>query len=742
MNDPSPEAGVVDVPRPPGQRWKLFGSAGLFLASMAGAWFFHLLDIRSVGPVDVWVRMVHGLVSLVGAAGLWYTVSELFSEAGAPAPARVFWRLIVAGAVSLGVAGLVAAWGLPSSRPDSMPIDAFLGFDLQTGKPLAAAVAVKMMLVAICQVVFVVILLESLAQLVLVKRTATSQRNWVIMLFLMGLTSISTMANPPGDPMSTLQIIGFIITGVFMMVNAFRLSWIVFLSFRRRLVVLALSLGLGIVMLLGMSGPGGTGSSVLVTGSFAYLQHYSYPLATFTSAAWIFGVAYCFTSFLSLLFHLPTAGDYEQRVGERATMHSLAHLVGQVFDGGSLARTIAAAPVEAGSASASWLATPDPRSGTLTPVIVGAHGITIDRINELVDTEAFFEDASHSRKPVVVNSGALDRRMKVRTGDEIGSLLVVPLMARGEVLGALFAAKVVSRGFERDDIETVGIFAAQAAVAMDNARLFEQQIEKERLSRELAIAREVQMRLLPQSVPRMSGVSMAASSVSAQEVGGDYYDFVRLAENRLGIIIADVSGKGTSAAFYMAEMQGIFHSVSRLATSPVDFLSHANTAISHSLDRNVFVSAIYGILDTDDETFTVARAGHCPMAGIRLSSSASYVRSPGLGLGLDRGDLFRRSLAEETIRLEPGDVFVLYTDGVVESRSVAGEEYGYERLLEVLTAHRHEDADELHASILRHLRHFLGGTPYDDDMTLLVIKWHGLPVNRVPESAVVAEESS
>ena len=104
---------------------------------------------------------------------------------------------------------------------------------------------------------------------------------------------------------------------------------------------------------------------------------------------------------------------------------------------------------------------------------------------------------------------------------------------------------------------------------------------------------------------------VAASSVSAQEVGGDYYDFVELEDERLGLIIADVSGKGTSAAFYMAEMQGIFHAVSRIAPEPSDFLGHANAAIGKSLERNVFVSVIYGLLDARNETFVLARAGHC-----------------------------------------------------------------------------------------------------------------------------------
>ena len=180
----------------------------------------------------------------------------------------------------------------------------------------------------------------------------------------------------------------------------------------------------------------------------------------------------------------------------------------------------------------------------------------------------------------------------------------------------------------------------------------------------------------------------------------------------------------------MAELQGIFQSVSRLAPSPVAFLGHANEALATTLERNVFISVIYGVLDLKREEITLARAGHCPAATITLSGEARFLRSKGLGLGLDRSGLFQRTLAEERVRLQPGDVFVLYTDGVVESRSAEGEEYGYDRLLDALRRHRHEEADVLHGALLGDLHQFIGHETYDDDMTLVVLKWHGaLPLD-------------
>lgn len=701
---------------------------------------YHVVSWSSGAVPSTGLQIVYTALIAVGYTALWFTVSGIMRRRRT-SPARTLWTILAVGVIVILLGAVVSRVGRPA-LPDSVPFEARLGFDINTGVPLVLATVVKMNLISLGQILFAFVLLIKLRDLVLVKRSRSSQRNWAIMIGMMIVVSALTVMKPADSDLNEWQKIAMIVAVVFMIVNAFRLSWIVFLPFKEKMatiglcftLILALTFGLGILS----DGP----SRLLVPGAYNYLEHYSYALAVFTSQAAIFGILYCSTAFLSLIFHLPTSGEYEQRAGERATMSSLAHLVGQVFDVDSLYATIAAAPVEAGSADSSWLAVFDPSSGSLTPTVVATHRADPEKISRCVDMAAIMSELDRTGEALVIDEGPGDHRIDARPGDGLDSLLVVPLIARNDTLGALFAAKEVIRGFERDDVQTVGIFAAQAAVALDNARLFEQKVEKERLSRELSIAREVQRRLLPQHVPQAAGLSMAASSVSAQEVGGDYYDFVKLDEGRLGIIVADVSGKGTSAAFYMAEMQGIFRSVSRLARTPIEFLGHANAALADSLDRNVFISAIYGILDTDREEIRIARAGHCPVAMISIEGDPRYLRTRGLGLGLDRGRIFDQSLIEEVITLQPGDVFVLYTDGVVESRNASNDEYGYERLLESLREHRHESADELHASILSDLRRFLGHEDYDDDLTLLVIKWHGLPADAVKEPQKILEESA
>ncbi len=701
-----------------------------FATSVIVAFGFHVLAWTSGGMPDTLLRVLFHLVMLVGYGALWIVAVE-HAERNRHGPARTFWALTLfaLGATVASVLTLLVA--RPPAAPEGVDPELLLGFDLDSGTPIVLAAVFKMNALGLVKGIFAVVLLARLRLLVLVKRTRTSQRNWNLMLTMMAVSAIATAFTSAGSDTDRWQTVLLIAALVLMVVNSFRLSWIVSLSFRQKMTAAGLSLLLLLVLVAGLGvGADAVAAGAFAPGSHAYLEHFSYPLSSFFEQSILFGILYCSTTILSLLFHLPTTGDFQQRAGERAAMHSLAHQVGDVFDAARLHEAISRSPVDAGCAHAAWLTLHDEEATSLHPRPVHGHGVDVIRMEHVVDHDALYDQVAADRKPVVLEQAVADHRIKALPGDGIGSLVAAPLIARDRVLGVLFASKNVALGFERDEVETIALLAAQGALAIENSRLFKQQVERERLARELSIAREVQRRLLPQNLPDVPGVGLAAAWASAHEVGGDYYDFVRLDEHRLGLIVADVSGKGTSAAFYMAEMQGIFQSASRLAPSPTEFLTHANLALADSLERNVFITCIYGVLDTREETLVLGRAGHCPAASVHLAGGATFLRSGGMGLGLDRSDLFRRSLTESRIRLQPGDVFALYTDGVVESRNASQEEFGYDRLLAVLERNRHEDAHDIHDAVLKELSGFLGDKDYDDDMTLVVLKWHGITGSR------------
>ena len=219
------------------------------------------------------------------------------------------------------------------------------------------------------------------------------------------------------------------------------------------------------------------------------------------------------------------------------------------------------------------------------------------------------------------------------------------------------------------------------------------------------------------------GLEIDAISTPAFEVGGDYYDFVVLSGNRIGIIVGDVSGKGVSAAFYMSEVKGIFQALSGMFHSPREFMIRANNVLESSIDKHSFVSLLYGILDTHTGVLTLARAGHCPMLLVR-EGGTRYLRPGGMGIGLGEGDVFDSAMEEEVIPLGVGDVCVFYTDGVTEARHGA-DEFGYERLLAVAEEARGRSADAILQNILGTVHKFTDGQPTHDDLTLVVVKWRG-----------------
>jgi serine phosphatase RsbU (regulator of sigma subunit) len=258
--------------------------------------------------------------------------------------------------------------------------------------------------------------------------------------------------------------------------------------------------------------------------------------------------------------------------------------------------------------------------------------------------------------------------------------------------------------------------------------LLRQAAEKKRLEEELRIAREIQMSLLPQGPLVMPGLSLTALCVPAREVGGDYYDFFPMTGNRLGVLIADVSGKGTSAALYMAELKGLVLSLSQIHTSPRDLMIAANRIIANNLDARSFITMTYAVIDLSAGIMTYARAGHTPMMylpGPGCGAREVQVLAPDglvLGLKIDSGEMFERLLVEESLPLHPGDLYLLFTDGITEAMNAADDCFGETRLAQIVEKHAHLPSDQLRERVLREIEAFVGDAPQHDDMTMILLK--------------------
>jgi phosphoserine phosphatase RsbU/P len=257
--------------------------------------------------------------------------------------------------------------------------------------------------------------------------------------------------------------------------------------------------------------------------------------------------------------------------------------------------------------------------------------------------------------------------------------------------------------------------------------LLQEKAEKERLEQELRIARSIQMSLLPQGTLQVPGLSLTPHCEPAREVGGDYYDYIPLADDRLALLIADVSGKGTSAALYMAELKGIILSLSERHTSPRELLINANKIISRHLDTRSFITIIYALVDLGTRTLTYARAGHCPLIhvpGSHAPSRTAQILLPDgmvLGLQIDEGQMFAQYLEEAQVRLGDGDLFLFYTDGISEAMNEEGECFGDERLASLLERHADLPPAEIRERILREVQAFAGTEVQQDDMTMLLL---------------------
>jgi phosphoserine phosphatase RsbU/P len=254
--------------------------------------------------------------------------------------------------------------------------------------------------------------------------------------------------------------------------------------------------------------------------------------------------------------------------------------------------------------------------------------------------------------------------------------------------------------------------------------------EKKRMEEELRIARQIQMSLLPRGPLDVPGLGITALCVPAREVGGDYYDFFHLQDDRLGLLIADVAGKGTSAALYMAELKGLVLALSQSHSSPRSLLLEVNRIISENLDSRSFITMTYAVIDMRAGTMTYCRAGHTPLVykgGPRSTGmpGAQVLTPSGMVVGLrfpGAAEKFDELLEEHRIDLSVGDVIVLYTDGITEAMNPASDLFGEARLSAIVEEHGHLDSGELRERILREIESFVSGADQHDDMTMILVK--------------------
>ena len=264
------------------------------------------------------------------------------------------------------------------------------------------------------------------------------------------------------------------------------------------------------------------------------------------------------------------------------------------------------------------------------------------------------------------------------------SMLVVPLRVRDEMLGVMAVLNKQRGSFGPDDKSLLQTLADQASLSINNALLTVEVAAQERLRRDLQIARDIQQRLLPEHCPIVEGFQIAARGTSAMEVGGDYYDFFWVDDDHLGIVVADVSGKGVYAALVVAMIRSAFRTQAPNNYDVRDVLSRVNTFISEDLRRDMFVTCVYGILEVSTKKFTWARAGHEAIILAHPDHTVEMLSPDGFALGIIGAPEFADLLEVETVQMQSGDRLLIFTDGLTEAMNADNEEFGMDRVLESL----------------------------------------------------------
>ena len=303
-------------------------------------------------------------------------------------------------------------------------------------------------------------------------------------------------------------------------------------------------------------------------------------------------------------------------------------------------------------------------------------------------------------------------------GKEARSRLLVPIVNQRNVLGVFNLESDRPDGLIRDDLEWLAVVASQAAISIAKAALYQGLVEKRHLGEQLRIARDVQLSLLPADPPVVAGLDLGGINVPSEEIGGDYFDFIPIVEGHFGIVIADVVGKSIPASLIMAGFRAILRAEIRNNYAIRTIFAKVNSLLKEGLKDNQFVSAFYGVLDVARRRLTYSNAGHHPGILLRTDGRRRYLTSGGPVLGI----LGSAAYNERFIDLLPGDILVLYTDGVIETESPEGEMFEVERLEAFVRTHASLGAQELCELIYAELARFSGRDEPADDTTIVIAK--------------------
>jgi sigma-B regulation protein RsbU (phosphoserine phosphatase) len=556
--------------------------------------------------------------------------------------------------------------------------------------------------------------------LVLFKSSGGLHRSWLGFELLLGLSLLFVLLDM-AVPVSFMYGLlgGLALFGMYLGANQ---KWIAYLNPQQKWQAMTYELAI-------------LGGLLLFVAYFRHIEHDPRLVAPTAQHSFLllncfFAAFYAGAGLLVTFFNLPTAGIFEQRRSEILSLQRLTQVIQRGQTPADIFQALLDSAAQTTRADAAWLDVPPIANSPVTAPAGCLHQLTTEQAHEL---------RSHLESQGLLNVDFLSNNLGSHEtfaglNTTFRSLVVRVLRTETQHYATLYLLKTEPHGFEQDDLSMLQAFTSQTVLSLENLQLATHSLQNQNVQNELRIAAHIQESLIPKKLPTDDWFEISSHALAAKEVGGDFYDLLLLPGKRLAVLIGDVSGKGVTAAFHMAQMKGIFHSLMQpnpLAKTertqypvPSQFMAQANAALTHCLERSSFITASLFLIDYENGGFMFARAGHCHTLYYSSNQEkVEYFRSTGLGLGIIRSAGYEKHINNQFYDYAPGDVMVMYTDGIVEARGAGNEEYGEDRLQLRLEESYYRTAEEIKRFIIDDLNAFTAGQPMHDDQTLLVIKF-------------------
>ena len=522
----------------------------------------------------------------------------------------------------------------------------------------------------------------------------------------------TTLELPFVEWIHTAVIIALVVMSLVLSGN---MKWVAYLNFRQKWTSLLLLLLTIFYLAYCFFTVGSSATDIRLT-KVVFTDYSSH---IFIISLMIFVTMYSIFSFLVILFNLPTTSVFEQKLEEVVNFQRISQSIQTEQSEESVYNILLETSVSTVFADAAWLEIrSNERENKLYTYKISeheAHDIIAHLQNNNI--KGILDQGSDKTKN-------LSKHLASLKGSRLRSILAFPIYVKGENIGTLALLKELAEGFNKEMTKIVSTFANQAGISIENFRLMEEALQNERYKEELKIAKTVQKSLLPQVLEEYADFDIAAFSESADEVGGDYYDTLRINDHEASLIIADVSGKGTTAAFHMSQMKGIFHSLAQTCIAPNEFMIRANQALVYCLERGSFISATFFILNAQTKKISYARAGHCPVLYYRAATDTlEYFKDKGIALGMVRNKSYSNFIQSNEFSYGSGDIMVLYTDGITEAKDAKNDEFGYEKLSEVVREVKDLSPKMIQDHLIAKLYEFTGTENINDDYTTMIVKF-------------------